>query len=71
MPVQYKGTVSRAEAEEVALATSWSDGYERWAEYDGMHVTVGCDELNAAYHDASYFDVDALTGSVDLLVANK
>ena len=68
----YKGTV-QAEAHDVLLATTGSeafgaDRYDEWAQYDGRHITVECDGLQGAHHDASYWNVDTLaTGKISLL----
>ena len=72
---EYKGTV-QAVAHEVLLATTGSEffgaeRYDEWAQYDGQHITVECDGLQGAYHDASYWNVDSLAiGEIRLIGAD-
>ena len=67
---EYKGTYE-GEAKEVAIATSQSDAYAEWARYDGRHLTVECESLSGAYHDASQYNVDSLAGDVQLVEAEE
>lgn len=73
---EYKGTV-QAEAHDVLLATTGSETfganrYDEWAQYDGQHITVECDGLQGAYHDASYWKVDTIaTGKIRLLSSSS
>ena len=68
---EYKGTYE-ADAKEVALATSNSDAFATWSQYAGRRITVECDNLQAAYHDASSYGVDALaTGDIRLVEADE
>ena len=69
---EYKGTV-QAMAHDVLLATTGSETfganeYDEWAQYDGQHISVECDDLQGAYHDASFWNVDTMaTGKIRLL----
>lgn len=64
---EYKGLVS-ATAREVELETSLSESFGKWSVYDGGHVTVGCEGLHGAIHDASMHGVDTLaTGEIALI----
>ena len=66
---EYKGTLE-GEAAEVAISTSQADSYAKWAGYRGRRITVECEGLGAAVHDASQYDVDAVaTGDVRLVDA--
>ena len=67
----YKG-VYDGEAQEVALSTSDSDSYEDWAQYKGRRIVVECDGLRGAFHDAAFYNVDAITlGEVRLVEAEE
>lgn len=55
----YKGNID-ATAHEVCITTSNVDDYAYWAAYDGQHVTLTCEGLHGAYHDASMMRVDAI-----------
>lgn len=63
----YKGTVS-ATAKEVELETSLSSNYGQWTKYIGHHVSLECESLHGAIHDASMHGVDTLAmGEIRLL----
>lgn len=50
-------TVETAASDIMLSASNLSD-YSGWASLDGMHITITCDAMQQAYHDASYYNVD-------------
>ena len=73
---EYKGAV-QAVAHEVLLSTTGSEAFgasrfDEWAKYDGQRITVECDGLQGAHHDASYWKVDTIaTGKIRLLSSSS
>lgn len=64
---EYKGTVD-AIAQEVALETERDDSYGTWAQYDGQHIAIECDELRGVYHDNANLNVDTMAmGTISLV----
>ncbi|MBR3158544.1 MAG: zinc-ribbon domain-containing protein [Atopobiaceae bacterium] len=67
----YKGAYE-GDAQEVALSTGDSDSYEDWAQYKDRRIVVECDGLRGAFHDAAFYNVDAVTlGEMRLIEAEE
>ncbi|MBR3318424.1 MAG: hypothetical protein IKG21_11455 [Atopobiaceae bacterium] len=57
---EYKGSVYESVATEVFLGREGMDMYDELQAFRDQQITVGCDELREAYHDASCYKVDAV-----------
>lgn len=63
----YKGTVTTT-AREIELENSITGGFGQWRGYEGKRITIGCNNLHQAIHDASMRGVDAfIIGEICLL----
>ena len=63
----YKGESYTVTAHEVFVLRDGMDDYDSWLPLDGQHITVHCESVNEAYHDASFFNVDTMAYGTSLL----